>query len=149
MGVPLHLTRSFVAQRLDMSGQSLKTCSQVVLDNGKGDAHIAIAARSESDPRHDRGVATRQKIAREIEGAAPGRTDIDERVEGSFRNDRQQLRVSEYIDDNVATAPITVAKGLDDRLIAVEGGFCRLLRNGGSAGGDGLLQARCHKRQLA
>src|SRR6202035_1480710 len=62
--------------------------------------------------------------------------------------DRQQLRVSEYIDDNVATAPITVAKGLDDRLIAAEGGFCRLLRNGGSAGGDGLLQARCDRRQL-
>ena len=29
------------------------------------------------------------------------------------------------------------------RLIAVERRLARLLRNGGSAGGDGLLQARC------
>src|SRR3974377_802076 len=100
----------FPAKRFDMRAQALEPRAQIRVANGEGDAHVAIAARSERDARHDRSVALRQEIARKIKRAPSGRSDIDKRVEGAFRNRRQELRVSEDIHNDVTAAPVAVAE---------------------------------------
>src|SRR2546425_9403247 len=130
----------FTAQLFDMSAQSSQPFAQLRVGNGESNAHVAVATRPECYTRHHGGAAARQQVAREFERAQPGRSYIDEGVKGALGDGRQQAGISEHIDHDVAPPHIGVAKIPCARLIAVERGLARLLGDGGSAGGDGLLQ---------
>src|SRR6516165_81050 len=107
--------------------QARQAFAQCLVGNGECDAHVAVAARPKGYSRYHCCIARDKEVAREIERAAAGPRDIDERIERTLRDERQHSGIAEHVCNEIAAAPKGIAEKPCALLIARKRGLPRFL----------------------
>src|SRR5207237_420426 len=105
-------------------------------------------AWTESDAGHGGHLALEQETLRKIERAQARARDVDQSVERALRNHRQQSGLAEDLDQDVAATAEEVAELRHAVLGPRQRRLARLLRDGGGAGSNRLLQADRDRGEL-